>query len=60
MIAAILGFMPVLDPRLSIAIKSGTAAKVVPKPATKPRTSDRVNLGMRRLFVSATPRPSHP
>jgi hypothetical protein len=41
MIAVILGFMPALDRRLSIAIKSGIAAKVVPKPATKPKTSDR-------------------
>jgi hypothetical protein len=41
MMAAIVGFMPWLDRRLSILIKSGTAAKVVPKPATKPRTSDR-------------------
>jgi hypothetical protein len=31
MIAVILGFMPALDRRLSIATKSGTAAKVVPK-----------------------------
>jgi hypothetical protein len=41
MIAAILGFMPLLDRRLSMAIKSGTAAKVVPKPAKMPRISDR-------------------
>src|SRR6516225_6001463 len=33
MIAAILGFIPALDRRLSMATKSGTAAKVVPKPA---------------------------
>jgi hypothetical protein len=39
--AAILGFMPLLDLRLSIPIKSGKAAKVVPNPATKPMTSDR-------------------
>jgi hypothetical protein len=38
--AAILGFIPLLDLRLSIPIKSGKAAKVVPKPATKPTTSD--------------------
>jgi hypothetical protein len=31
MMAAIVGFMPWLDRRLSILIKSGTAAKVVPK-----------------------------
>ena len=41
MMPAIVGFMPLLDRRLSIAIKSGTAAKVVPKPATKPTTSER-------------------
>ena len=45
MIAAIFGFMPALDRRLSMAIRSGTAAKVVPNPAIKPRTSERVNLG---------------
>src|SRR6516164_7325092 len=60
MIAAIVGFIPALDRRLSIAIKSGTAAKVVPKPATKPRTSDRVNLGMSRDDVSCGIRPSQP
>ncbi len=52
MIATILGFMPALDLRLSIATKSGTAAKVVPSPATNPRISDRWNLGMNRLDVS--------
>jgi hypothetical protein len=41
MIAAILGFIPALDLRLSIAIKSGIDAKVVPNPAKKPKTSDR-------------------
>jgi hypothetical protein len=41
MMAAILGFIPALDRRLSIAIKSGTAAKVVPKPAKKPKISER-------------------
>ena len=60
MMAAILGFMPRLDRRLSMAIKSGTAANVVPKPATRPRTSDRVKLGMSRLFASVTIKPSHP
>jgi hypothetical protein len=35
-IAAILGFMPTIDRRLSMATKSGRAAKVVPNPATKP------------------------
>jgi len=41
MIADILGFMPALDRRLSIAIKSGMAANVVPNPAKNPNTSDR-------------------
>jgi hypothetical protein len=41
MMADILGFIPALDRRLSIATRSGTAAKVVPKPATKPKISDR-------------------
>jgi hypothetical protein len=40
MIAVILGFMPALERRLSIATKSGTAAKVVPNPAKTPTTSD--------------------
>src|SRR5215469_11120940 len=52
MMAAILGFMPALDRRRNIAIKSGTAAKVVPKPAIMPTISDRCNLGTRRLDVS--------
>ena len=60
MIAAIFGFMPALDRRLSIAIRSGTAAKVVPNPAIKPRTSERVNLGASRLCVSVTNTPSQP
>jgi hypothetical protein len=54
MIAAILGFIPADDRRLSIAIKSGTAAKVVPKPATRPKTSDRLNCGMSMLCVLCT------
>jgi hypothetical protein len=49
MIAAMRGFIPAVERRLSIAIRSGTAAKVVPKPAMTPKTSDRVNLGARRL-----------
>ena len=40
-IAAILGFMPALDRRLSIASRSGKTAKVVPKPAIKPKISER-------------------
>ena len=52
MIAAILGFMPALDRRLSIAIRSGIAAKVVPNPATTPMTSERCILGISKLFVS--------
>jgi hypothetical protein len=32
MMAAILGFMPALEQRLSIATKSDTATKFVPKP----------------------------
>ena len=51
-IAAILGFIPALDRRLNIANKSGNAANVVPKPATKPRISERQNLGISRLCVS--------
>src|SRR6476659_5918791 len=39
MIAAMVGFIPWQDRRLSIAIKSGMAAKVVPNPATKPTIS---------------------
>jgi hypothetical protein len=45
MMAAILGFMPWLERRLSMAIRSGTAAKIVPRPATKPKTSERWNRG---------------
>src|SRR5271165_2596721 len=52
--------MPALEPRLSIAIKSGMAAKVVPKPATKPRTSDRLRLGSSKLCVSCGTRSSQP
>jgi hypothetical protein len=36
MMAAILGFMPMLERLFSIAMRSGRAAKVVPNPATKP------------------------
>src|ERR1700739_4921108 len=60
MIAAILGFMPALDRRLSIAIRSGIAAKVVPNPATTPTISERCILGISKLFVSCGTRPSHP
>ena len=35
MMAAIFGFMPALDRRLTIEIRSGKAAKVVPNPATE-------------------------
>jgi len=49
MIAAILGLMPALDRRRSIATKSGTAAKVVPNPATKPNISDLRNVGLSKL-----------
>jgi hypothetical protein len=41
MIAAIIGYIPARDRRLSMLTKSGTAAKVVPKPARKPKISDR-------------------
>src|SRR6516164_7407806 len=49
MIPAILGFMPALDLRRNSAIKSGRAAKVVPKPATRPTISERLNSGKSRL-----------
>src|SRR5579885_134741 len=52
MIAAILGFMPAADRRFNIAIRSGTAAKVVPRPAMKPKISERWSFGMSRLAVS--------
>src|SRR5215471_833663 len=39
MIAAMVGFMPWQDRRLSMAIRSGKAANVVPNPATKPMIS---------------------
>ncbi len=52
MIAAILGFMAALDRCLSISKKSRKTAKVVPKPATKPKISERWKLGSRRLYVS--------
>lgn len=58
--AAILGFMPLLDLRLSIPIKSGRAAKVVPNPATKPTTSDLRKRGSNRLSVSCMPNSSQP
>jgi hypothetical protein len=58
MIATMRGFMPALDCRLSMAIKSGIAAKVVPNPATNPRISDRRNLGTSRLDVSCGTNPA--
>lgn len=60
MIAAILGFMPALDRRLSIATRSGIAAKVVPNPATIPIISERRILGTSKLCVSCGTRLSHP
>jgi hypothetical protein len=38
MIAVILGLMPALNRRLSIALKSGMGAKVVSNPAKMPKT----------------------
>jgi hypothetical protein len=58
--AAILGFMPLLDRRLSMATRSGTAANVVPRPATKPRISDRCSRGANRLGVSRGTRSAQP
>ena len=58
--AAILGFIPALDRRLNMETKSGTAAKVVPKPANKPTISDRRNLGTSRLVVSLGTKSSQP
>jgi len=52
MIEAILGFMPALDRRRSMVIRSGIAAKVVPNPATIPTISERCSLGISRLCVS--------
>jgi len=52
--------MPALDRRLNIPIKSGTAANVVPRPATKPKNSDRVNRGASRLAVSCGTRSAQP
>src|SRR3954451_15639070 len=60
MIAAIVGLTPLLDRRLNIPIRSGTAAKVVPNPATKPKTSDFRSPGKNRLDVSGISRPSQP
>src|ERR1700740_326383 len=60
MIATILGFMPALERRLSMASKSGTAANVVPRPAINPRISDRLNLGRNRLDVSCGTRSWQP
>ena len=57
---AIVGLMPLLDRRLNIPIKSGTAAKVVPNPATNPNTSDFWNPGKNRLDVSGMARLSQP
>jgi hypothetical protein len=34
--AAILGFMQMLERRFNMAMRSGSAAKVVPNPAAKP------------------------
>src|SRR5215471_8987590 len=60
MIATILGFIPCVDRRLSIAIRSGNAAKVVPKPATNPTISDLLNFGTSKLDVSRGTKPSQP
>lgn len=60
MIAAMLGFKPALDGRLSIATRSGIAAKVVSNPATMPTISERRILGTSKLCVSCGTRLSHP
>jgi len=60
MIPAIVGFMPLLDRRLNILNKSGTAAKVVPKPATIPSISDRLKVGASRLAGFSITNPSQP
>jgi len=60
MMAAILGLKPALDPRLIIAIRSGTAANLVPRPARKPMISERCRYFARRLAVSCGIRSSHP
>src|SRR5580698_3769069 len=52
MIAAILGFIPALDRRRSMAIRSGRAANVVPNPATRPSTSERLKPWKSKLGVS--------
>jgi len=54
------GFIPLLDRRLNILIKSGTAANVVPKPAATPMISDRWKPGTSRLDVSRIAQPSQP
>ena len=48
--AAILGFMPLLDLRFNIPIKSGSAANVVPNPATKPTISERLKTGEKQTL----------
>lgn len=60
MIPAIVGFMPSLDRRLNILNKSGTAAKVVPNPATSPSISDRFKVGTSRLAGFFISNPSQP
>src|SRR6476620_768483 len=60
MMPAIVGLMPLLERRLNILIRSGTAAKVVPNPATNPNTSDFSSPGKNRLEVSGMPRLSQP
>src|SRR5262249_22680498 len=60
MMPAIVGLMPLLDRRLNILTRSGTAANVVPKPATNPRTSERKNLGKSKLAVSLGTKPWQP
>jgi hypothetical protein len=59
-IAAIRGLMPVLDRRCNGGSKSGTAANVVPRPVTKPTTSDRLRFGSIRALVSWGAKSSHP
>src|SRR3954466_2185340 len=60
MMLAIVGLMPALHRRLIILTRSGIAAKVVPKPATKPTISERLNDGANRLCVSWMPMLAQP
>src|SRR5262245_54581647 len=54
--AGMVGFMPLLDRRVTMRTRSGTTAKVVPKPATRPTISAYCELATLQSLLGARAR----